>query len=230
MMLLDRGCRSRSSYSRRRMGQSWITRLAPPATLGVLAVALLASCALSSGAREHFAREANCPSDQVTVIPNPDARLCDHDLFEVTGCGKRLNVCCNHPNSTTKYGEADLSKTECTTVRPAGVRTVPPGMIDQLDQDFAHFTALVRKNPEKFETVMAKVEAWAAQAETQAEAAGLPALAQITRAKVQQLRAAGPTSSASGATVSPLMPSPLPAPAGPTPSPSPTPPSPATRP
>ena len=63
------GCRGRS-----RVDPSCITKVMPPATLGVLAVAAgaLASCASMSGAaRDTFSRSVSCPPEQVTVVRRP---------------------------------------------------------------------------------------------------------------------------------------------------------------
>jgi hypothetical protein len=111
-----------------------VTRIPRPVTFGVPAAALgmLVSCAtLSEGARDNFARITKCSPDQVSVMSRPDfqppaapsspdlppvgrgrrqhlasqeSENTDCDMFEATGCGKRLILCCDHPLGTDSSG------------------------------------------------------------------------------------------------------------------------------
>jgi|HubBroStandDraft_2_1064218.scaffolds.fasta_scaffold360776_2 hypothetical protein len=85
-----------------------------------LCVMLSTACAtLSGGAKESFARSFACPVENVTILheaPIDDEHsTLEKASFEVTGCGRRAKVDCNHPVNVSASGRAsmDPSHVEC---------------------------------------------------------------------------------------------------------------------
>jgi hypothetical protein len=114
------------------------------ATLGVLA-----SCAtLSGGARDTFSQITACSPDRVSVVARPDLSKPepssspellppvghgrhrhqpsqapaphDCDMFEATGCGQLLLLCCGHPWAIDSNGARVKAseKVDCSRVPP----------------------------------------------------------------------------------------------------------------
>jgi hypothetical protein len=85
------------------------------ARIGVLTT----GCAtLSGGAKESFARSFACPVENVTIMheaPIDDEHsTLEKASFEVTGCGRRAIIRCEHPVVWTNSGPSSVTtQTRC---------------------------------------------------------------------------------------------------------------------
>jgi hypothetical protein len=115
-VFMDRGPRGQ----RNRLKAAWMV---------LPLIGALASCAsLSGGARDTFAAQAGCPSNQVTIQSAHFQADPGCDTFEVSGCGQRKYYCCEHLvwnfNGTNAL---DTTQVVCNEVSEPGSSPAPSG-------------------------------------------------------------------------------------------------------
>ena len=75
---------------------------------------------LSGGAKESFAKSFSCPVANVTIVHegpvDSEHSTLEKASFDVTGCGRRAKVDCNHPVNTAADGRTSMNSAQVECV------------------------------------------------------------------------------------------------------------------